>query len=121
MQLPPDDELVLVSGCPPVRANKARYYEDRRLKERVLPPPQPEHPIAQLAAPDDWTGLPAPPSTKPRSASRKQNNHLKMRPMAVFGENQSSRSTRTSPLSPKCRRNSRSLTMNPMTTPNAPV
>jgi type IV secretion system protein VirD4 len=29
MQLPPADEIVLVSGCPPVRAQKARYYEDR--------------------------------------------------------------------------------------------
>jgi len=27
MQLPPGDELVLVSGIPPVRAWKARYYE----------------------------------------------------------------------------------------------
>ena len=39
MQLPPQDELVLVSGCPPVRAKKARYYEDRQLQVRVLPPP----------------------------------------------------------------------------------
>ena len=28
MQLPPDDEIVLVSGCQPIRAKKARYYED---------------------------------------------------------------------------------------------
>ena len=28
MQLPPDDELVLVSGVPPIRAKKARYFED---------------------------------------------------------------------------------------------
>ncbi len=40
MQLPPQDELVLVSGCPPVRAKKARYYEDRQLQARVLPPPK---------------------------------------------------------------------------------
>ena len=39
MQLPPDDELVLVSGCHPIRAKKARYYEDPELKERILPPP----------------------------------------------------------------------------------
>jgi type IV secretion system protein VirD4 len=31
MQLPAEDELVLVSGCPPIRAKKARYYEDREL------------------------------------------------------------------------------------------
>jgi type IV secretion system protein VirD4 len=39
MQLPPTDELVLVSGIPPIRAKKARYYEDAQLKNRVLPPP----------------------------------------------------------------------------------
>ena len=39
MQLPPDDEIVLVSGCPPIRAKKARYYEDAELKRRILPPP----------------------------------------------------------------------------------
>ena len=44
MQLPPDDELVLVSGCPPIRAKKARYYEDRQLQARVLPPPKPRAP-----------------------------------------------------------------------------
>src|SRR6476660_6532179 len=40
MQLPPDDELVLVSGCHPIRAKKARYYENRELKARILPPPE---------------------------------------------------------------------------------
>ncbi len=40
MQLPPEDELVLVSGCPPIRAKKARYYEDPELKARALPPPR---------------------------------------------------------------------------------
>ena len=39
MQLPHDDELVLVSGCQPIRAKKARYYEDAELKARILPPP----------------------------------------------------------------------------------
>jgi type IV secretion system protein VirD4 len=41
MQLPHDDELVLVSGCHPIRAKKARYYEDRQLQARILPPPNP--------------------------------------------------------------------------------
>ena len=40
MQLPPSDKLVLVSGLHPIRAKKARYYEDAQLKRRVLPPPQ---------------------------------------------------------------------------------
>lgn len=41
MQLPPDDELVLISGCPPICAKKARYYEDRQLQSRIVPPPMP--------------------------------------------------------------------------------
>ena len=41
MQLPPEDELVLVSGCHPIRAKKARYYEDPQLQVRILPPPKP--------------------------------------------------------------------------------
>jgi type IV secretion system protein VirD4 len=39
MQLPADDELVLISGCAPIRAKKARYYEDPELKARILQPP----------------------------------------------------------------------------------
>lgn len=39
MQLPTTDEIVLVSGLPPIRAKKARYYEDHRLTARILPPP----------------------------------------------------------------------------------
>jgi type IV secretion system protein VirD4 len=39
MQLPPSEELLLVSGVYPIRAKKARYYEDPRLAERILPPP----------------------------------------------------------------------------------
>ena len=44
MQLPPDDELVLVSGCHPIRAKKARYFEDSQLQARILPPPAPSTP-----------------------------------------------------------------------------
>jgi len=39
MQLPPTDELVLVSGLAPIRAKKLRYFEDRTFAGRVLPPP----------------------------------------------------------------------------------
>ncbi|HEY0283210.1 MAG TPA: conjugal transfer protein TraG, partial [Rhizomicrobium sp.] len=42
MQLPVDDEIVLVSGCPSIRAKKVRYYQDRQLQHRILPPPRPE-------------------------------------------------------------------------------
>jgi len=58
MQLAPSDELVLVSGVPPIRAKKARYYEDARLTERVLPPPQPDGKQSGAALSDDWSQLP---------------------------------------------------------------
>jgi type IV secretion system protein VirD4 len=63
MQLAPNDELVLASGIPPIRAQKVRYYEDRRLASRVLPPPE----LTAVTTPadrgaskrtDDWTALP---------------------------------------------------------------
>jgi type IV secretion system protein VirD4 len=67
MQLPPDDELVLVSGCHPIRAKKARYYEDPQLRTRILPPPKPKpsrsaesasrSPTACPAHSDDWAAL----------------------------------------------------------------
>jgi type IV secretion system protein VirD4 len=39
MQLAPTDELVLVSGQPPIRAKKLRYFEDAAFTARVLPAP----------------------------------------------------------------------------------
>ena len=39
MQLPPDDEVVMVSGHPPTRATKIRYYDDTNFMNRLLPPP----------------------------------------------------------------------------------
>jgi type IV secretion system protein VirD4 len=61
MQLPTTDELVLVSGCPPIRAKKARYYEDPRLKERVMPPLKPKSSDpGRVMAPDDWSDSTAP-------------------------------------------------------------
>lgn len=60
MQLPPDDELVLISGCPPIRAQKARYYEDRQLRERVLPPPKMSRDAVSHHPADDWSKQPLP-------------------------------------------------------------
>ena len=40
MQLPPDDEIVMLAGLHPIRAKKARYFKDRRLSARILPPPE---------------------------------------------------------------------------------
>ena len=56
MQLPPDDEIVMIAGVPPIRAKKARYFEDRRLAERVLPPPKPAD-AKPRPKPDDWSAL----------------------------------------------------------------
>ncbi|MGB3165719.1 MAG: type IV secretory system conjugative DNA transfer family protein, partial [Alteraurantiacibacter sp.] len=72
MQLPSTDEIVLISGAPPIRAQKARYYEDRQLNARILAPPILSDVVpvrSQPAAKDDWSGRspiksPVPPSTK---------------------------------------------------------
>ena len=58
MQLPPNDEIVMVAGIPPVRARKARYFEDARFRERLLAPPELTPP--DTPQPDDWTVLPIP-------------------------------------------------------------
>jgi type IV secretion system protein VirD4 len=58
MQLPPDDELVLVSGCSPIRARKARYFEDERFRERVIPPAKLGGELeGREMRNDDWSGL----------------------------------------------------------------
>ncbi len=59
MQLPPTEEIVMLAGTPPIRAKKARYFEDRRLQERILPPPALAS--SKQGRPDDWTELPVPP------------------------------------------------------------
>jgi type IV secretion system protein VirD4 len=59
MQLPPNDELVLVSGLPPIRAKKLRYYEDGNFSVRVLPSPQlatGRYRDCPVPRPGDWTG-----------------------------------------------------------------
>ncbi|RWP01377.1 MAG: conjugal transfer protein TraG [Mesorhizobium sp.] len=59
MQLSQEDELVLVSGLPPIRAKKLRYYQDQNFTERVLPPPVlREGPYADCppSRPHDWSG-----------------------------------------------------------------
>ncbi|GBQ51031.1 conjugal transfer protein TraG [Acidomonas methanolica] len=57
MQLPPSDEIVMVAGTPPIRATKARYFEDARFMERILTPPDPAaDPAAANPSSDDWTG-----------------------------------------------------------------
>jgi len=59
MQLPPSDEIVMIAGAPPIRAKKARYFEDQRFRERILPPPEVAERVA-ATRPDDWSALPLP-------------------------------------------------------------
>lgn len=56
MQLPPDDEIVMAAGTPPIRAKKARYFEDSRLNERILPPPDPAN-LVFTPRSDGWSAL----------------------------------------------------------------
>jgi type IV secretion system protein VirD4 len=59
MQLPPDDELVLISGCSPIRAKKARYFEDERFRGRVIPPAKLGGIAGAGDRQNDWSGLDA--------------------------------------------------------------
>ncbi|MGN8005993.1 conjugal transfer protein TraG [Acidovorax sp. 22279] len=60
MQLPPEDEVVMVSGHPPIKARKLRYYLDRNFTRRVLKAPvltagaYADRPMMRS---DDWSGL----------------------------------------------------------------
>jgi type IV secretion system protein VirD4 len=69
MQLPPDDEIVMMSGVQPVRGNKARYYTDPRLSARILPPPGM---VEAKSRSDDWTGLVAVADPKATAAVLKK-------------------------------------------------
>jgi type IV secretion system protein VirD4 len=58
LQLPQDEALVLVSGVPPIRARKLRYYADRNFLTRCLPAPKLSGDHAAnmpLARGDDWS------------------------------------------------------------------
>jgi type IV secretion system protein VirD4 len=60
MQLPPDDEVVMVSGHAPIQAHKIRYYQDANFKQRVLAPPVltiGAYADAPSRRPDDWSEL----------------------------------------------------------------
>jgi type IV secretion system protein VirD4 len=64
MQLPSEDEIILVSGVPPIRATKIKYYADKNFKNRVSPAPVlngPNHPYGDCPPPrrDDWGNITA--------------------------------------------------------------
>lgn len=58
MQLSPDDEIILVSGTAPIRAQKMRYFRDAQLTARIQNPPIVEASAAiSTAGTDDWSSL----------------------------------------------------------------
>ena len=82
MQLPADDELIMVSGCPPIRAKKVRYYEDPQLQARILPPPtlalRTDSGQSNSDLPtDDWTGMLV---QSPGQASDSENSGIRREP-----------------------------------------
>jgi len=63
IQLPPDEAVVMVSGHPPIRARKLRYFRDANFQRRVLAPPvlaSGRYADVPARRPDDWSGLPMP-------------------------------------------------------------
>jgi type IV secretion system protein VirD4 len=57
MQLPATEELVLVSGLAPIRAQKLRYYLDRNFSDRVVQPPtlvEGRYPDCPARRSDEW-------------------------------------------------------------------
>ena len=68
MQLPPTDELVLRLRRSSDPRKKARYYEDRRLAARILPPPSMEQggfSGRPASRPCDWNQPPVPSRVSP--------------------------------------------------------
>lgn len=69
MQLPDTDEIVMLAGAHPIRAKKARYYADLRLKKRIEAPPVLQSSNDKADA-GDWDGLLAkPPSRAEKSTA----------------------------------------------------
>ena len=55
MQMSPADEVVMVSGTPPILAKKLRYFQDRNFTVRVMPPPK-EMPVL-INGNSSWTDI----------------------------------------------------------------
>ena len=72
MQLAPEDEIVMVSGHPPVRAKKLRYFQDHNFTCRLSSPPALEaedYPDRPPNRSDDWTDMafsPTPAAHRPK-------------------------------------------------------
>jgi type IV secretion system protein VirD4 len=78
MQLPPDDELLMISGSAPIRAKKARYFEDPRFRERIYPPATRTYLAGDRPTPDDdWHTFPlsSSPSSKEQGGEDPDRSH----------------------------------------------
>ncbi|MEO0419467.1 MAG: conjugal transfer protein TraG [Pseudomonadota bacterium] len=76
MQLPSDEELVMIAGMPPIRAQKLRYYEDRNFQSRTGPAPNllrdhsrttpttSSYPDRPIPRPNEWEGINASPDMR---------------------------------------------------------
>ena len=93
MQLPPSDELVLCSATAPIRTKKARYFEDRELRARILSPPMttPGMPPSAILTPgqeppnQEWTDIVEAPvasesASKAQSPSDRANSGVRREP-----------------------------------------
>ncbi|MBW5439245.1 conjugal transfer protein TraG [Bradyrhizobium canariense] len=76
MQLSPKEAIVMISGVHPVRATKARYYEDPQFQRRVLKPARFD-PRTLSAGPDDWSaGAPIPPSVELLTGRKRRSDEV---------------------------------------------
>jgi type IV secretion system protein VirD4 len=67
MQLPATEEVMMAAGYPPIRARKARYFEDGQLKQRIVAPPEPGRAVVGRLTQDDWSNR---PTVEPAAAER---------------------------------------------------
>jgi type IV secretion system protein VirD4 len=67
MQLPADEEILMLAGAAPIRARKARYFKDPRLARRILSPPAPGR--FRTAAANGWANRLAAVDPAPSSPS----------------------------------------------------
>ncbi len=57
MQLPANEEVVMIAGCLPIRANKLKYYEDNNFTRRICAPPilqEGQYADCPPSRPTDW-------------------------------------------------------------------
>lgn len=84
MQLPANEQIIMVAGAPPLRTTKARYFEDKRFIERILPPPKARTEPSQ-ALENGWQSCIAKPETiinfvSPKQSEAQANSGIRREP-----------------------------------------